>query len=210
MGTKPLRCLYAASEVAGFAKTGGLADVAASLPRALAARGIDCAVIMPLYRSVRAAHKNLKRTGLSFEVPIGPRLVKGGLWRGTLPDGAVPIFFIEQPEYFERDDPATGQGLYQYVGPDGRRVDYPDNAQRFIFFSRAILEVLPLLGFWPDVIHINDWQTGLVPVYLRELYEEKVSGGVVSGEWSQQAPPTTHHSPLTTHNATQYRRIRTL
>src|SRR5262245_20926379 len=104
---RSLRCLYAASEVAGFAKTGGLADVAASLPPALAQRGIECAVIMPLYRSVRLGRGDLTRTGISFEIPIGDDVKKGSLWRGTLPDTALPIFFVEQTSYFERDDAAA-------------------------------------------------------------------------------------------------------
>ena len=71
MVTKPLRCLYAASEVAGFAKTGGLADVAGSLPRALAERGIECAVILPMYRSARESGQPMERTGHTVEVPLG-------------------------------------------------------------------------------------------------------------------------------------------
>src|SRR5262245_10597839 len=178
MGTKPLRCLYAASEVAGFAKTGGLADVAGALPRALAERGIDCTVIMPLYRSVRLGPHPPTPTGLSLEIPIGKRTVPGKPWRGTLPYSNVPVVFIDQPEYFDRDDPATGRGLYQFVNADGKRVDYPDNCERFVFFSRAVLEALPLLDLWPDVLHVNDWQCGLVPVYLREEYGHHADPGL--------------------------------
>src|SRR5271157_5124751 len=76
-----MRCLYVASEVAGFAKTGGLADVAAALPRALAERGHDCAVLMPLYRCIRSGPHVLTPTGLNFAVPMANRLVSGGLWR---------------------------------------------------------------------------------------------------------------------------------
>jgi starch synthase len=175
MGTKPLRCLYAASEVAGFAKTGGLADVAGSLPRALAERGLDCAVIMPLYRSVRTAKNKPQPTRLKFSVPIGTHSVSGSLFRTQLPHSEVPIFFIEQPEFFERDDPAAGMGLYQYTLPDGGKRDYPDNSSRFIFFCRAVLEAMRLLDFWPDVLHVNDWQTGLLPIYVQE---QRRAGGV--------------------------------
>jgi starch synthase len=165
-----MRCLYVASEVAGFAKTGGLADVAASLPRALAERGHECAVLMPLYRCVRHGPHPLTNTGLRFTVPLGKSLVQGSLWRTTLPDSTVPLYLIEQPGYFERDDPATGKGLYQFSTPEGRRADYADNCERFIFFNQAALETLRLLDFWPEVVHVNDWQTSLVPVYLKELY----------------------------------------
>jgi starch synthase len=176
MNTKPLRVLYAASEVAGFAKTGGLADVAGSLPQALVERGIECTVIMPLYRAVRATRP--VRTGLTFQIPIGDRTVSGSLWRGTLPDSQVPIYFVEQPDYFERDDPASGRSLYQFVQADGRRVDYPDNCERFIFFSRAILEAIPLLDVRPNVLHVNDWQTGLAPAYLKEIYQKHAKEAV--------------------------------
>jgi len=166
-----VRCLYAASEVAGFAKTGGLADVAGSLPRALTERGLDCAVIMPLYRGVRNGGIVLEDTGLTIAVPIGPRTVTGRIFRSTLPRSTVPIFFIDQANYFDRDDPARGDGLYQHTTADGSKRDYPDNCERFIFFCRAILEAISALEFWPDIIHCNDWQTGLVPVYLREVYQ---------------------------------------
>src|SRR6185369_13429728 len=71
--------------------------------------------------------------------------------------------------FFERDDPSAGRGLYQYSEHGGKR-DYPDNGERYLYFCRAVLEMLPALNFWPDIIHCNDWQTGLIPVYLRELY----------------------------------------
>jgi starch synthase len=166
-----VRCLYAASEVAGFAKTGGLADVAGSLPRALAERGVECAVIMPLYRAIRAANTPLENTGRTITVPVGPRLMTGSILRGKLPHSQVPIYFIDHPDYFDRDDPARGTGLYQFTAPDGSKRDYPDNCERFVFFSRAVLEAMRALDFWPDIIHCNDWQTGLVPVYLREIYQ---------------------------------------
>ncbi len=162
--------LLAASEVVGFAKTGGLADVTGSLPPALARRGLDCAVILPLYRCARSAPVPPRPTPHTFRVPVGPRAVEGRLWRSALPEGAVPVYLVEQPDYFDRDDPARGLGLYQLDQGGGRR-DYPDNAARFAFFCRAVLEALRLLDFWPDVLHTHDWHTGLVPVYLRELYQ---------------------------------------
>lgn len=165
-----MRCVFAASEVAGFAKTGGLADVAAALPRALAERGVECAVIMPLYRSARQASNELQDTGLSFDVSIGFRTVSGSIFRARLPQSQVPVFLIDQRDFFDRDDPAGGTGLYQFTADDGKKTDYPDNCERFVFFGRAILEAIRLLGLWPHVLHCNDWQTGLAPVYLREVY----------------------------------------
>lgn len=165
-----LRCLYAASEVAGFAKTGGLADVAAALPPALAQRGIDCAVIMPLYRGLRRSGHALQSLPNTFSATLGNKRVTGRLWRAQLPDSSVPVYLVEQAEFFERDDPATGQGLYQFTNPEGRPTDYPDNSARFGFFAQAILEAIRVLDFWPDVLHLNDWQTGMAAVYLREIY----------------------------------------
>lgn len=163
-----MKCLHAASEVAGFAKTGGLADVVGSLPIALHADGIDCAVVMPLYRACRAA--KIAPTEHRFRVPIGDRLVEGRLWRGTLPRSDVPVYLIEQADYFERDDPATGRGIYQFTDAKGQKCDYDDNCVRFGFFSRAILEAMRLLNYWPDILHLHDWQTGLAGPYLREIY----------------------------------------
>jgi starch synthase len=164
-----LRCLYVASEVTGFAKTGGLADVAAALPPALAQLGIECAVMMPLYGFIRRGPIPLEPTEHRFAVPIGPGAVEGRIWRARLPDSHVPVYLVEQPDYFERVDPAQGKGLYQQTTPDGLK-DYPDNCARFGFFCRAVPEAIAKLGYWPDLLHLNDWQTGMVPVYLREFY----------------------------------------
>jgi starch synthase len=170
-----LRCLFAASEVAGFAKTGGLADVAASLPRALSQRGVQCAIIMPLYRAAKQAAIPPKPMGLEISVSMGQKTVRGALWHSSLPPinpqgKPIDVFLVEQPDYFDRDDPQEGRGLYQFTKPTGQKADYTDNSERYGFFSRAVLEAIRLLDFWPDVLHINDWQTGLVPVYLKELY----------------------------------------
>lgn len=165
-----LRVLVAASEVAGFAKTGGLADVAAALPRALAKRGNLAAVVMPLYNAVRRSKISLERTRFVLPVPMGDRTLACRVFRSHLPNTDVPVFFVEHSPFFERDDPAAGRGLYQQSTPGGNKEDYWDNGARFVFFSRAVLELIPNLGFPPDIIHANDWQTGLVPVYLRELY----------------------------------------
>jgi starch synthase len=153
--------------VVGFAKTGGLADVAGSLPAALARRGLSCAVVLPLYRCARAAAVPPEPTKWIVRAPIGPRTVEARLWRSRLPDADVPVWLIDQPGYFDRDDPALGKGLYQQT-VDGQLRDYPDNCERFVFFSRAVLETLRVLDYWPDVLHLNDWQTGLTPVFLHE------------------------------------------
>jgi starch synthase len=156
--------------VVGFAKTGGLADVVGTLPVALARHGHTCSVVMPLYHSVRTSGRPLAATGHIIHVPVGNRTVEGRLWQSTLPSSDVPVILIEQREYFERDDPSHGRSLYQYTEWGGTRRDYPDNFERFAFFCRAVLDAVRILELWPDVLHANDWQTGLVPVYLREIH----------------------------------------
>jgi starch synthase len=165
-----LRVLLAASEVAGFAKTGGLADVAAALPAALADRGHQVAVVMPYYTAVRRSRVPVEHTDTVLPVPMGPRVLACRLYRSKLQGTDVPVYLVEHQPFFERDDPAAGRGLYQQSMWGGYKSDYPDNAERFVFFSRAVLELIPHLGFTPDVIHANDWQTGLVPVFLAEAY----------------------------------------
>ena len=168
-----LRVIVAASEVVGFAKTGGLADVAAALPRALRKRGNDVIVVMPYHRSVRLGKVPVVQTATVVPVVVGDRTLACKLFRSTLPNSDVPIYFIDHGGYFDRDDPSCGFGLYQQSMPGGYKADYPDNAERFTFFSRAILEVASAIGFAPDIIHANDWQCGLVPAYLSEMYRER-------------------------------------
>jgi starch synthase len=162
------RIVLAASEVVGFAKTGGLADVLGSLPPALARRGHECSVFLPLYHSVRMSGIPVIPTPHRLNVPVGNRMVSAYLWQATLPGSEVPVFLIDQPDFYDRDRPKEGKGLYQFTLPGGEKRDYPDNCERFVFFSRAVLQAVELLDLRPDIIHANDWQTGLIPVYLRE------------------------------------------
>ena len=178
---RKFRILLAASEVVGFAKTGGLADVCGSLPRALARRGHQVAVVMPLYRGARTGRIPVTPTEHRFKVGVGPRHFEGRLWRSTLPKSDVPVYLVEQPEFFDRDDRMLGLGLYQFSSTGGQKKDYPDNARRFIFFCRAVLEAMPLLGFWPEVLHLNDWQTGLAPAYLEEVYKNHEDPAIRAG-----------------------------
>jgi starch synthase len=159
--------------VVGFAKTGGLADVTGALPAALARRGLSCAVILPLYRGARRAKHRPEPTDLTVRVPVGSRTVEGRLWRARLADADVPVWLVEQNAYFDRDDPQQGHGLYQYSGAGGVKRDYADNCERFVFFARAVLEAVRVADLWPDVLHLNDWQTGLVPALLHEDYARR-------------------------------------
>jgi starch synthase len=151
-----LKVLFIASEVAPFRKTGGLADVAGALPKALRQRGIDIRVVMPLYAGVRWAE--LEPLDGSLGVPMYFGAARTGVRMGRLPGSDVPIYFIEYNRFFDRP--------YLY-GPPGQA--YPDNLERFTLFSRAALELCKALGFIPDVVHANDWQTGLVPAYLNTV-----------------------------------------
>ncbi|WP_298035357.1 glycogen synthase GlgA [uncultured Dysosmobacter sp.] len=145
-----MKILYATSEAVPFCKTGGLADVAGSLPAALAAEGAEVAVVLPLYQRVKEKFGEQ----LTFEcydyVDLGWRHSYCGLF--SLEKDGVTWYFLDNEQYFNRPD------LYGYI----------DDGERFGFFSRAVVRMLDHLKFWPEVIHCNDWQTALVPIYLKD------------------------------------------
>lgn len=152
-----LDVVFVSPEAAPFAKTGGLADVAGALPVALKALGCNVTLILPLYRDVRASNARFESAVFEVSVPVGGRLIKAGVFRGDLDD--VDVFFIECDEFFDRT---------RLYGTDDR--DYFDNLERFSFFSRAALEVIKTGHIKADIIHSNDWQTGLVSAYLKDIY----------------------------------------
>ena len=154
-----MKILLATSEAVPFAKTGGLADVSGALPIALASLGEETTVIMPAYRQVFQAGLPIEHTGVTFEIPIGTKTVKGAFLRSHLPGSRVPVIFVQQDQYFDRE---------QLYTDDGK--DYRDNCERFTFFSRAVLEAIRLLDLQVDVLHCNDWQTGLIPAYHKVEY----------------------------------------
>jgi len=163
MARERLRILMMASEAAPFAKTGGLADVVGALPRALAALGHDVRVLIPKYRGVEAQAGPLTLVASNLRVPLGDRAAEGALFEAKS-RGGVTVYFLAHDHYYDRD------GLYGTA--DG---DYWDNCERFIFFCRGGLEAVAALGkagWRPQVIHVNDWQTGLVPVYLETEYRD--------------------------------------
>jgi starch synthase len=150
-----MKVLIASSEAVPFAKTGGLADVIGSLVKELRALGIDARLVMPLYRGIKSRLKP-RPTPHTLSVPVGSRRYGGRLYSHE--DSA---YFIECREFFDRKE--------IYGTPEG---EYEDNAFRFIFFSKAVLDSCRLLGFIPDVMHCNDWQTGLVPLYMKTVSRE--------------------------------------
>lgn len=155
-----MRVLVVSSEAAPFAKTGGLADVTGALPKALNHAGVDVALVIPKYKAVDEAKFKLKETGITIKVPIAGGIKKAGILRGEI-EGNIPVYFIKKDKYYDRDN--------LYGTEDG---DYPDNAERFIFFSRAVLELCKAIDFKADVIHCNDWQTALIPVYMKTVYRD--------------------------------------
>ena len=154
-----MNILLATSEAVPFAKTGGLADVCGALPVELARLGHRASVILPCYAHARQCGLPLDDTGVELSIPIGSKTVRGRILRSHLPDGDVPVYLVEQDEYFRR------AGLY---GQDGK--DYIDNCERYVFFCRAVMEAIRLLELPVDVLHANDWQTGLIPAYLKIEY----------------------------------------
>jgi starch synthase len=158
-----LRILFVTAEVTPFARTGGLGDVNGTLPKILAESGHDVRVVMPFYQTVRDGAFPMTELLTDLQVPlvIGTRVVR--VWQGQLPgqeesSAHVPVYFIEQDDFFARP------GLY-----GTETGDYPDNAMRFIFFSRAALALAERLEWFPHVFHCHDWHTALIPAFLRFL-----------------------------------------
>ena len=153
-----MRVLQVASEATPFAKTGGLADVAGALPEALAHQGCDVTLVIPAYREVFAKGLPLEPTGIAFDVPLGTRQLPARIFRCFRPESRVEVLLVANDECFDRPS------LY------GGAEDYTDNAERFIFFSRAAMELAARQERPYDIIHCHDWQTGLVPAYQKLLY----------------------------------------
>ena len=145
-----MKILYAASEATPYAKSGGLADVAGSLPKALVKDGVDARVIMPLYGDLK--YREDLEYVTNYSVPVGWRSQYCGLFKSVR--NGVTYYFLDNEYYFKR------RGLYGFY----------DDGERFAFFSRAVLETLFYIDFTPDIINCNDWQTALVPVYLNLYY----------------------------------------
>ena len=155
-----MKVLFVASEAVPFIKTGGLADVAGSLPKSLKAEGVDIRVILPKYGSIKEEWISKMSHVGNITVPVSWRDKYAGV--DMIEHDGVTYYFLDNEEYFKRDS------LYGYF----------DDAERFAFFSRAVLNVLPMLDFWPDVIHTNDWHAGMVNVFLKldHIGDERYAG----------------------------------
>lgn len=148
-----MNILFAASEAVPYAASGGLADVIGSLPAAINAKGHDCRVVMPLYKSIRPEMRAQLTFLTNITVDVSWRKQYCGLFTGVW--NGVTYYFIDNEYYFGRD------GLYGFY----------DDCERFVFFSRAVLEMLRYIDFAPDVINGNDWQTALIPVFYQVFYK---------------------------------------
>ena len=152
-----MQVAFVASEGVPFSKTGGLADVVGALPRALASLGHQVSLYLPRYRQTKLADP--ATVVRSITIPFDDKYRFASIV-GGVSHGGVKVYFVECPEYFDRDA--------LYGTPAG---DYPDNAERFALFSRAVLEGSKILGV-PQVFHCHDWQSALVPILLRTIYAE--------------------------------------
>ena len=150
-----MRITFAASECVPYSKTGGLADVVGALPQALAALGHDVSVFLPRYKQTKLPQARMALA--SVTVPFDDHYRFCSVLEGPA-NNWVKFYFIDYPQFFDRD------ALYGTASGD-----YPDNAERFSLYSRAVIEASKVLGP-PDVFHCHDWQSALVPILLRSLY----------------------------------------
>ena len=147
-----MNILFAASEAVPFASSGGLGDVIGSLPKAIAEVGHSCAVVIPLYKSISAEVRDEMEFVASITVDVSWRKQYCGIYK--VKRNGIVYYFIDNEYYFDRD------GMYGFY----------DDCERFVFFGRAVLEMLKYIGFMPDIISCNDWQTALIPVYYKLYY----------------------------------------
>jgi starch synthase len=153
-----MKILMVSSEAIPFAKTGGLADVSGALPKALARLGHEITLALPKYRQVDEKRFGLAKTAMDLKVPVGQRLEEAEVYAAEV-EARYRALLVRKDAYYNREQ--------LYGSPTG---DYEDNAERFVFFCRAVVEAACALR--PDVIHCHDWQSALVPVYLKTLYRE--------------------------------------
>jgi starch synthase len=170
-----MKILLASSEVHPFSKTGGLADMVGALGKALAHAGQEVRVVTPLYRGLREKFSAIRRVEWEFNLPLGEKWERGNLWSLELEKGLL-VYFVEHPGFFDRP------GIYFE-----NNISYADNDSRFIFFSKCVAHLARYLPWRPDMVHVHDWQTALVPALM--LQQKR------AGEW-HNPPPTC----LTIHN----------
>ena len=162
-----LKILYVTSELAPLLSTGGLAEVAAALPRALRARGHDVRVAMPCYRQIASKFQGEQFCMVMAE--LGEKTQYGALRAAVVPDTDIPLYLVEHDGYFGREAP-YGVGAYEY----------DDNAERFCFFCQSLFHGIPQTGWVPDVIHCNDWHGAPMAIYLKTRHKNDPVWGRVT------------------------------
>jgi starch synthase len=160
-----LKILFLSPEAVPFAKTGGLGDVAGSLPPALRRLGVDVRAVLPLYAMVRASGAEMRLIREELKVPLGGSLLTARVWEAQAAEN-TPLYLIEREDFFGRPN--------LYGTPSG---DYYDNLERFSFYSHAALRLAEELSFCPDLIHCHDWQSGLIPALVRGPYRRSACVG---------------------------------
>ena len=153
-----MKILLASSEVYPFSKTGGLADMVGALGVALVNAGHEARIVTPLYRGIREKFPQMTLVNWDFDLPMGERQIKAELWELDL-DSGLKIYFVNQPAYFDR------VGIYQ----EGQ-FSYADNAERYIFFSKCVANLARYLSWKAEIVHLHDWQVGLVPALMQHEY----------------------------------------
>ncbi|MBI2864375.1 MAG: glycogen synthase [Chloroflexi bacterium] len=155
MMSKPLKILFTSAEVVPFAKTGGLADVAGALPKALEELGHDVRVAMPRYGRIDIEKFQLQKAIEHLKVPMNHFAETVSIYEGKLGKN-VPVYMVDSPNYFNRE------GIY----------GYQDDGERFVLFCRATIEMLKTLNWQPDIIHCNDWHTAIIPNWMATIYKD--------------------------------------
>src|SRR2546421_7064156 len=152
---QPLKVLILAAEIVPFVKVGGLADVVGALPKALQALGHDVRLVMPRYKQVDPERFHLNTIAERVPVSMGKFQVDIDVCQGEIGDH-IPVYMIDAPRFFDREN------IYGYT----------DDGERFILFCRAALEAIRALNWAPDIVHCNDWHTGIVPNWMHTLYKD--------------------------------------
>jgi starch synthase len=153
-----MKICFASSECVPYVKTGGLADVSGALPKALSHEGCQVKIFLPLYKSISTLDYKLRHLSEFADIPvhIGPDVRTFNIWYGMLPGADVEVYFIDCPYYFHRESIYT---------------DDRDEDERYILFQNAVLLTLQRIEWAPDIMHCNDWQTSLIPVYLKTNFK---------------------------------------
>ncbi|MBP7274853.1 MAG: glycogen/starch synthase, partial [Kiritimatiellae bacterium] len=149
-----MKVAFATSEAVPFASTGGLGEVAHALPAALKTDGVDVIRVMPMYRQVLEGGYELRDTQWRLRIPVGFRVYIAEIWEAH--QEPVPTYFVRRDEYFDR------RALYSLS-----ERDYTDNLERFVFFQKSVVALLDTMGWSADIVHCNDWTSGMIPLYLR-------------------------------------------